>query len=350
LALILLGLLAAVQSRRLAARRSAGLSAAYEGYNADTPPALTFVMAGLGGFRGIVAEILWLRADRLQEEGRFLELVQLADWITRLDPRAAEAWSYNAWNLAYNVSSMMIRPEDRLRWVRNGLSLLRDEGLRYNPREPRLYRELAWLYQNKIGDSLDDAHLTYKLALAGEMAPLLCPDGTLMDTPETRTRLASLKLDAPRMAALEARFGPLDWRVAETHAVYWADQGVRLATGNERIMCRRGVYQALVLCVFRGRFTGSIERRQWQSAGNLALAVTTADYLEETLAETPYQKNMRRIVLRYLSTAARETERAGLGEQTRALVARIGKLLPPGLNPPTFEEIMKGWEPPDETP
>ncbi len=344
MALALLGLLAAWQSRHLAERRRAGLPAAYAGYSADVPPALTFVIAGLGGFRGVAAEILWLRADTLQEEGRYLELVQLADWITRLDPHAAEAWVYNAWNLAYNVSSMMIRHEDRLRWVMNGLSLLRDDGLRYNPREPRLYRELAWLYQNKVGDSLDGAHLAYKLALAEAMSPFLRPDGTLLDTPESRGRLAALRLDASRMAALEGRFGPLDWRVAETHAVYWAIQGFELASGSERQMCCRGVYQALILGVFRGRFTGSLERRQWQASSNLALASPTADYLEKAQAEIP-SRIMNDVLLRFLSLSAQRSAQSGLDAQARSLFARLGGHLPPGQKPPTYDDVIKGWEP-----
>ena len=152
-------------------------------------------MAGLGGFRGVVAEVLWFRAHRLQEAGRYLELVQLADWLTMLDPHASEAWVYNAWNLAYNVSVMMARPEDRLRWVQNGIALLRDDGLRFNPREARLYRELAWFYQNKVGDALDTAHLAYKFHLAGQLAPCVNADGTLRDTPESRARLAGLRPD-----------------------------------------------------------------------------------------------------------------------------------------------------------
>ena len=115
----------AVQSRRLAEHRRQRMPEASATYSADVPPALTFVMAGLGGFRGIVSEVLWFRIARLQEEARYLELVQLADWITRLDPHASEGWVYNAWNLAYNISVMMVRHEDRLRWVQNGVSLLR---------------------------------------------------------------------------------------------------------------------------------------------------------------------------------------------------------------------------------
>ena len=336
------------QSRRLAERRRERMPEAYIGYAADVPPVLTFVIAGLGGFRGIAAEVLWFRANRMQDEGRYVELVQLADWIAMLDPHAAEAWVYNAWNLAYNISIMMVRHEDRLRWVQNGIALLRDEGLRFNPREARLYRELAWLYQNKVGDSLDRAHLTYKFALAESMAPFLRTDGTISLTAESLAGLASMRLDAGRMSALEKRFGPLDWRLPEAHAIYWADFGVEFATGTERLMCRRGVYQPLVLSVFGGRFTGSLEKRQWKTEANLALALSTADYLIETLREAP-SWNMTVVTLRYLSLSCQLSERAGSHELAQALYGHLNRILPEKMGRPKFDDVLKGWEPPDET-
>ena len=38
------------------------------------------VIAGLGGFRGILSEIVWFRADRLQNEGRYAEMAQIASY------------------------------------------------------------------------------------------------------------------------------------------------------------------------------------------------------------------------------------------------------------------------------
>jgi len=344
---LLLVLLTAWQSHRLTSIRRAGLPEAYVGFSPDVPPALTFVMAGLGGFRGIVSEVLWFRVNRLQEEGRYLELVQLADWITRLDPHAAEGWVYNAWNLAYNISIMMIRDEDRLRWVQNGITLLRDDGLRFNPREARLYRELAWLYQNKIGDSLDSAHLTYKIDLAKAMSPFVNPGGTVNASPENRARLAALRLDADRMANLERRFGPLDWRLAESHAIYWASQGLEFATGPERLMCRRGVYQPLILSVFKGRFTGDLGQTRWQTGQNLPLATATADFLAETLNEFPSQ-TLTDVYSRYLSLAVNHLSQAGRHEPARVLYNRLSDMLPANIKRPTFEEVAKGWEPENE--
>jgi len=344
-AVVALMALSAVQSRRLAEHRRVRMPEASATYSANVPPALTFVMAGLGGFRGVVSEVLWFRIARLQDEGRYLELVQLADWITRLDPHASEGWVYNAWNLAYNVSVMMVRPEDRLRWVLNGISLLRDEGLRFNPREARLYRELAWLYQNKIGDALDSAHVTYKLHLLEAMSPCVRPDGTLdAGAAATAARLAELRMDAGRMLGLERRFGPLDWRVPETHALYWADQGVECATGNELMMCRRAVYQPLMLSVFRGRFAGSLAERAWRVEPNLALAVPAAEYMLLALGEHG-SPNQTAVTLRYLAAAVRLLSQTGQDEAARQVYRHLVTAVPFPVQAPPFEDVQKGWNP-----
>ncbi|MCL1921999.1 MAG: hypothetical protein FWG50_13165 [Kiritimatiellaeota bacterium] len=342
-ALAVFGVLSAGQSRRLAGRRRERMPEASAAYSADVPPALTFVMVGLGGFRGVVSEILWYRVSRLQDQGRYLEIVQLADWITRLDPHAAEAWAYNAWNLSYNISVMMNRPEDRLRWVRNGVSLLRDESLRFNPHEPRLYRELAWLYQNKIGDILDTAHLTYKFDLLAAMAPLVNADGTLNAEAPGKGKLAAMCLDAGLMLDVERRFGPVDWRMPETHALYWADQGAAYASGTELMMARRAVYQPLMLSVFRGRFTGSLEKREWDTAPNLALALPAADYMLVALREnrTP---NQTRVTLRYLASAVRLLAEAGEEDAARQIYQRMGSVLQP-QEMPAYDDVAEGrWE------
>ena len=81
------------------------------------------VIAGLGGFRGILSEIVWFRADRLQNEGRYAEMAQIANLLTTLEPHTPEVWAYAAWNLAYNISVMMPTSEDRWRWVESAMKL-----------------------------------------------------------------------------------------------------------------------------------------------------------------------------------------------------------------------------------
>ena len=120
-------------------------------------PAAELIVAGLGGFRGIAAEVIWFRADRLWDEGRYGELAQLACWLTFLEPHSAEIWSYASWNLAYNVSVVMPTPADRWRWVKAGLYLLLYDGLRLNPSDPLLYKALSDMFRFKLGMDSDDA-------------------------------------------------------------------------------------------------------------------------------------------------------------------------------------------------
>ncbi len=143
----------------------------------NAPPSLAFATVALGAFRGLVVDILWLRADQLKEEGKFFDAKQLAEWITLLQPRFASVWVFHAWNMAYNISVAIpsSRPQERWQWVKNGFELLRDRGIEKNPRSIVLYRELAWIFQHKIGDISDECHTYYKLQLYDAMQPLLGP-------------------------------------------------------------------------------------------------------------------------------------------------------------------------------
>src|SRR5947199_6909564 len=136
----------------------------------NAPPVLAFTTVALGGFRGLISNILWIRATDLQDEDKFFEMVQLSDWITKLEPHFVQVWLVQAWNMAYNISVKFKDFSDRWRWVSRGMELLRDDGLRYNPDETLIYRELAWFFQHKLGQNLDDANMHYKQEWANEMA------------------------------------------------------------------------------------------------------------------------------------------------------------------------------------
>ena len=227
----------------------------------NAPPMVAFTTVALGGFRGVLADLLWLRAGRLQEEGRYFELVQLADWITKLEPRFTSVWSFHAWNLAYNISVLFDDPEDRWRWVNSGIALLRDEGLRYNPDNARLLYELGWMYQHKIGANLDQAHLFYKRRLAEDMMSLFPgprPDfgalqaarqsSAMRDTPlgkSATTLMEVYKLDPKIMQEVDAAYGPLDWRVAQTHSIYWGYRSRLVASGQDALSAERMIFQSL---------------------------------------------------------------------------------------------------------
>src|SRR5882724_10856612 len=97
----------------------------------NAPPVLAFTTVALGSFRGLIANALWIRANDLQNDGKYFEMVQLADWITKLEPTFAQVWVVQGWNMAYNISVKFSDFADRWRWVQRGIELFRDEGLRY---------------------------------------------------------------------------------------------------------------------------------------------------------------------------------------------------------------------------
>ncbi len=150
----------------------------FTGQIKNAPPLVVFTTVALGSFRGLVADLLWLRAGALQESGNYFEMVQLARWITDLQPTFSGATAYLAWNMAYNISVTSSSWEDRWRWVNEGIKLIRDQAIEYNPEDPVLYKEVAWIFQHKLGNIMDDANLYYKNRLAIQMANIagLRPD------------------------------------------------------------------------------------------------------------------------------------------------------------------------------
>jgi len=195
----------------------------------NAPPVLAFTTVALGGFRGLISNALWIRANDLQDQDKFFEMAQLADWITKLEPHFVQVWLVQAWNMAYNISVKFKDFDDRWRWVRKGIVLLRDDGLRFNPNETLIYRELAWFFQHKMGANLDDAHMVYKQQWANEMAKVFAtntPNVSELISPQTEDQkgraqlpLDTYKMDPAFMKEVDERFGPLEWRLPEAHAI-----------------------------------------------------------------------------------------------------------------------------------
>lgn len=205
-----------------------------EAHGAAPNPAAEMIVAGLGGFRGIASEIVWFRTDRLQDAGRYAELAQLATWLTYLDPYTPEVWAYASWNLAYNVSVMMPTAEDRWRWVEAGMKLLRDDGLRLNPSDPVLHKELAWLFLFKVGGRLDDAAPHYREAWARRVEEC-----------EKSGDWTALRMDYAGRAEVDGEYGRQDWRSPLASAIYWAHRGMRLASGPRHVASRLELRQIL---------------------------------------------------------------------------------------------------------
>jgi len=259
LAVILFCVVAQMQARLNVDRKDMGLTRVDPLTNA--PPMLAFTTVALGSFRGLIANALWLRLEDLQLDDKYFEMVQLADWITKLQPHMVAVWQFQAWNMAYNISVKFKNHEDRWHWVERGVELLRDEGLVYNPHETKLYRDLSWLYQHKIGANLDDAHMLYKLRLAQQMQDVLGGRPNFQEllnptTPEWKERVRKLreiyKMDPKIVQQVDEEYGPFDWRLPDAYAVYWAELGRIYARPEDQETLRRSIYQSMQEMGIRG--------------------------------------------------------------------------------------------------
>lgn len=181
-------------------------------------------LAAFGGIRSIIAEVVWFRADRLQDEGRYVELAQLASTLSYLEPHTPEVWSYAAWNLAYNISVMMPTHEDRWRWVNAAIVLLRDKGLVLNPTESELYRELAWLFELKLGTDLDAAAPVYRAKWR-----------EIVEDVARRNAWEEIRMDSRVMDEVTKAYGLSDVADPMFSAVYWAHIGRVVSKKKEDI-------------------------------------------------------------------------------------------------------------------
>jgi hypothetical protein len=243
----------------------------------NAPPLLAFTTVALGGFRGLISNLLWMRANNLQLDDKYFEAAQLADWITDLEPHFAQVWNFQAWNMAYNISVKFKENapgdySDRWRWVQRGIELLRDRALIYNPDDVAICQQLGWIFQHKMGQNLDDGNLYYKQQWAEAMTPFFGANGTNFENlihPQTageRTNTLILrekyKIDPVFAQKVDAQYGPLDWRLPEAHAIYWYALGLEKAAGNtnkvkqgdfDLMQLRRGIFQSEQAAFRHGR-------------------------------------------------------------------------------------------------
>jgi hypothetical protein len=140
-------------------------------------------IALLGGFRGIVADVVWLRAN-LDWERRDLPATQtLVGLAASLDPRPLYFWINGARIIAYDMPGWRIEAAGGLGNVpaavqgridreqaEAALALLA-KGLRFHPDHPLLLIEAGNIRQRRMGDFAGGAEL-YRRAALQPGAPL----------------------------------------------------------------------------------------------------------------------------------------------------------------------------------
>ena len=181
------------------------------------------VIAALGGLRSIASEVVWFRADRLERQGRFGELVQLASMLTFLEPHETAVWTYSAWNLSYNVSVRMNDPSAKWNWIYSGMQLLRDQGLKWNPGNPDICYDLAHMFELKVGYAKGAEAEYYRGAWR-----------RIVEDVKRRNAWHELAMNHERMSEIERKYSISDWANPQASAIYWAAEGLDKADKRDR--------------------------------------------------------------------------------------------------------------------
>ena len=117
------------------------------------------------------------------------------------------------------------------------IRLLRDEGLKWNPTEANIYRELAFMFELKVGtDKFDPDARLYQEEWR-----------RIVEDVQARGAWDEIGMDPAKMAEVEAAYDISDWTNAEASAIYWAHLGIPHASGHMKLLLQETIRQARIL-------------------------------------------------------------------------------------------------------
>jgi hypothetical protein len=160
--------------------------------------------------------------------------------------------------MAYNISVATHTEKERWSWVKAGINLVRDEGIRYNPNDLELHKELAFWFAHKIDGYADDAHLYYKTEFCREWHFVL---GEPPIAWEDRTAWMKQVADAPRTLAETEQQSPgvtlLLQRLEEAISPF--DRSASITVGKG-LLFAHGYWSAVNAGSEVARITGELEQ------------------------------------------------------------------------------------------
>jgi hypothetical protein len=130
----------------------------------------TAFIAVLGGFRSVIADLLFIDAHAAWERTDWTHLLLRLRQSTELQPHAIMFWDIAGWHMAWNASIAAENDESRApaarqRSSREYIELGRDflnRGIGNNPHKPQLYEALARLQRDRLHDHAGAAENFYK--------------------------------------------------------------------------------------------------------------------------------------------------------------------------------------------
>jgi hypothetical protein len=117
-------------------------------------------IAVLGGFRSVIADLLFIDAYSAWERTDWTHLLLRLRQATELQPRAILFWEMAGWHMAWNAGTAALEDESkspaaRRRLQHDYLELGKDflvRGISHNSDKPQLYEALARMYRDKFHD------------------------------------------------------------------------------------------------------------------------------------------------------------------------------------------------------
>ncbi len=103
----------------------------------------------LGGFRPLIVDYLWVKTSELQRNKQYEEIRTLLELIAMLQPRLKEVWTFNSWNMAYNISHQQETPSEKWHWVREGIDFA-SQGLETNLDSYDICEWIGYIYYNRV--------------------------------------------------------------------------------------------------------------------------------------------------------------------------------------------------------
>lgn len=112
----------------------------------------------LSGSRGLALATLWYQSDEMKKKHEWNKMELLVNAILKLQPHSPAPWTFQSWNIAYNVSVESDRVKDKYFYIAKGLELM-SEGIRKNRDQPDMRYMLGFYFQNKFGVSDENNYL-----------------------------------------------------------------------------------------------------------------------------------------------------------------------------------------------
>jgi hypothetical protein len=277
--------------------------------NADIPPSLTLITIALGPFRGLIADALWWHISDLQEEGNYFEIMKISTWVAAMQPENPFVWTFHAWNMAYNIADEFPTPDSQWEWTYAAIKFLRNDALSYIPSNQQIKSELAWIIISRIIEGNSKLNIYYtkkwiaKMSKAlefGNREELKLIVEYIKDNPHYKNqkskealRIQELtnkqNLDPERMLEIDKKFGPFNWKLPITTALYWIYKG-NLTNYKEGDLNYATVLDvAFFTTLLKGTVITNDKSDFFITTNNLKISDNIITYYKELIAEESKQ-------------------------------------------------------------